>query len=68
MISARQDAADGFSLKIEAKQTGNSAGITSRIFGPSAGEQMRALPAPVPADDAMVQLGIVDAEVINNDY
>lgn len=65
MIAARQDADSGFSLKIEAKQHGDGGGIMSRIFGPSAGEQMRALPAPVPADDAMVQLGIVDAEVIN---
>jgi hypothetical protein len=64
MIAARQEAADGFSLKIEAKQRGGEAGIMSRIFGPAAGEQMRALPAPMPADDAMVQMGIVDAEVI----
>lgn len=65
MIAARQEADSGFSLKIEAKQTGEAGGIMSRIFGPAAGEQMRALPAPVPADDAMVQLGIVDAEVLD---
>jgi hypothetical protein len=64
MIAARQDAANGSSLKIEAKQSGDSGGIMSRIFGPSAGQQMRELPAPVPAEDAMRQLGIVDGEVI----
>jgi hypothetical protein len=32
-------------LRIEAKQRGDQAGIMFRIFGPSAGDQMRALPA-----------------------
>lgn len=56
----------GVSVTITAKQRGEAqTGLLSRLFGDEGGEQARALPAPVPMEDAAVQLGIVDAEILN---
>lgn len=55
---------EGFSLKIEAKERGQG-GMISRLFGSDAGEQMRALEAPVQVPSAMEQMGIVDAELVD---
>jgi hypothetical protein len=54
---------EGFSLKIEAKERGQ-AGTISRLFGSDAGQQVRALEAPVAVPSAMEQLGILDADVV----
>ena len=54
---------EGFSLTVTAKQQGQIS-MVDRIFGDLGNTQtLRELPAPVNADDAFNQLGIVDAEI-----
>lgn len=55
---------EGFSLTINAKQSGQ-AGTISRLFGRDAGEQARALEAPVQVPDAFAELGVIDADVVD---
>lgn len=57
---------DRFTAKIEVSQQGNL-GMISRIFGPSEGERARELPAPIPVNSALADLGVIDAEVIEED-
>lgn len=58
---------DSFSVKFEAKGTGDAArgGMLSRLFGNDAGEKARALPAPVSADTAIVQMDVIDAQEVS---
>lgn len=49
---------EGWSLKVEAK--GNGPGIMSKFFGAQAGEQARALPAPAPVDDNIIDVLPID--------
>lgn len=55
----------GFSLKIEARQSGEM-GMISRLFGREAGESARALQAPIPADAVLAQMGVIDAEIVSD--
>lgn len=69
MIKTRHEMeAEGFSLTIKANQTSSAtqagAGVLSRIFGREASEPARELPAPVEMQSVAEQLGIVDAEVV----
>lgn len=57
----------GFKVTVQASASGGELGMISRIFGPAAGEQARALEAPQPTDEMLAQLGIVDAEVVEVD-
>lgn len=62
--------AEGFSLTIKANQSSSAnaagAGVLSRIFGREASEPARELPAPVDIKSAAEQMGIVDAEVVED--
>lgn len=53
---------EGFSLTVTAKQQGNMSRL-DRLFGDMTTQSFNALPAPVPAEDAAFQLGIIDAEI-----
>jgi len=55
------DTRDLLSFKVEARA---GSGVLERIFGAPAAEKMNELPAPVQTDDIMQELGIVDAEVV----
>lgn len=72
MIKTRHEMeAEGFSLTIKANQTHSAtaagAGVLSRIFGREASEPARELPAPVEVKSVAEQLGIVDAELVEDD-
>lgn len=69
MIEKKQAAdAEGFSLTIKANQSAAStqagAGVLSRLFGRDESKPARELPAAVPTQSVAEQLGIVDAEII----
>lgn len=69
MIEKKQAAdAEGFSLTIKANQsvasTQAGAGVLSRLFGRDESKPARELPAAVPTQSVAEQLGIVDAEII----
>lgn len=53
---------EGFSLTVTAKQQGQMSRL-DRLFGDMTTSSFTALPAPVPAEDAAFQLGIIDAEI-----
>jgi len=56
---------EGFSLTVTAKQQGNMSYV-DRIFGDMTDRSFTALPKPVPAEDAMKQLDIPDADIIED--
>ncbi|MFE9834097.1 hypothetical protein ACFYP4_02940 [Streptomyces sp. NPDC005551] len=64
----REGDAEGFSLTIKANQSAASnqagAGVLSRLFGRDESQPARELPAAIPPKSVAEQLGIVDAEVI----
>lgn len=71
MIKTRHEMeTEGFSLTIKANQTAAGqlagAGVLSRVFGREASEPARELPAPVEVKSVAEQLGIVDAEVVED--
>lgn len=55
---------EGFSLTITAKQSGEASRL-DRLFGDMTNHNFAALPAPVPAQAAIEQLGIIDAEIVD---
>lgn len=71
MIKTRHEMeAEGFSLTIKAQQTSSAnaagSGVLSRLFGREASEPARELPAAVEVRSVAEQMGIVDAEVIED--
>lgn len=58
------DDRDIFSLKVEAR---SGAGVIDRIFGAGATGKMNPLPTPVDTNQVINELGILDAEVVEDD-
>jgi hypothetical protein len=58
------DDRDVFSLKVEAR---SGAGVIGRIFGEKVSDQMGQLPVPVDTNSVLEELGVIDAEVVDND-
>lgn len=68
MMKVKSDMdAEGFQLTISARQSASGqTGLIGRLFGQEASETARALPAPVAADDALREMGVVyDAEIVD---
>lgn len=57
------DDRDVFSLKVEAR---SGAGVIDRIFGSKVSDRMTQLPVPVDTNSVMNELGITDAEVVED--
>lgn len=55
------DDRDVFSLKVEAR---SGAGVIDRIFGSKVIDKMTQLPVPIDTNSIVAELGIVDAEII----
>jgi hypothetical protein len=65
LIKAKTDSeAEGFSLKIEAKERGNSNRI-STLFGSIAGQRAMELDEPLEVPKALEAMGIIDAELVD---
>lgn len=65
LLNAKENSEkQGFSLKIEATQSGNSTGIMSQLFGPEASQKLQELEPPQAVDEIIRQNEIVDAELV----
>ena len=67
MLKIKEDMdREGFTLTVRAQATQHSQmGLIGRIFGKEASQAARALEAPVKMEDVAAQLGIVDAELVD---
>lgn len=68
LLKAKEDAEkQGFSLKIEASQSGPQNGIISQLLGAEAGAKLHELESPQAVDEIIRQSEIIDAEVVDNE-
>jgi len=63
--SLDEDETERLAINVTARsRAAGEATLIGRLFGEKASEAAQALPAPIPADDVLREMGIVDAEVI----